>query len=107
MYQLLSGVIATLASVVAILFLHAFVRTRDRFFAWFATSFALFAATSLALGIHNAPEVNQPFSYLPRFLVFALILIGIAEKNRSLRRKARNVTPVEEFRQRQRRRAVR
>ena len=83
MYAVLSGASGALALVVASLFLRAYARTHRRFFALFSAAFALQGLTSLALGIQNAPETNQPASFLPRLAVYVLILIAIAESNRS------------------------
>ncbi|HEY1729871.1 MAG TPA: DUF5985 family protein [Candidatus Baltobacteraceae bacterium] len=85
MYALLSGVVAALTFVAAIAFLRSFVRTRDRFFLYFAAAFIIFGITQVALGITNSPEVNHPAIYVPRLVTSLLILAAIWDKNRSSR----------------------
>jgi hypothetical protein len=104
MYAVLSGLIAALALVAATSFLRSSLRTRDRFFALFSAAFAIFGLTQLALGISNTPELNRPFAYLPRLAVFVLILIAIADKNRSGRTTSGRSGVVRELPPRQRRR---
>jgi len=88
MYALLSGAIAALAGLAAALLWRSYIRMRDRFFAYFATAFALLGATQLFLGVRNAPELNEPYAYVPRLAVFVLILIAILDKNRVSRPKS-------------------
>lgn len=106
MYPLFAGMLATLALVAGTLFLRAYMRGRDRFFAFFAAAFILLGVTSLALGIRNAPEIDEPLAYVPRLAVFALILLAIFDKNRSERRSRRSA-PVTDLRYEQRRRSMR
>lgn len=106
MYALLSGIFAALALVAGTLFLRAYRRRRDRFFAFFAASFILLGVTQLGMGIRNAPEIDEPLAYVPRLAVFALILIAIFDKNRAERR-TRHSAQVTDLRYEQRRRAIR
>lgn len=82
MYAFLSGVVATLAIVIAACFARSYAMRRDRLFAYFTTAFALFGTTAVAMGIRDRPEIDEPLAYLPRLAVFAIILLAIFEKNR-------------------------
>lgn len=107
MYALLSGVITALAIVAAASFLRYYVRTRDRFFAIFGTALLLLGLTQLSLGVSNTPELNRPLAYIPRLVVFLLILFAILDKNRSVPKTTRNTDVVSEFSPRPRRRVAR
>jgi apolipoprotein N-acyltransferase len=106
MYALLSGAIAVLSLVAATSFLRSYVRTRDRFFALFAAAFALLGLTQLWLGITNTPELNRPLAYIPRLIVFLLILFAIFDKNRT-QVKQKEMGVVADFPPEARRRAAR
>ena len=82
-YAVLSGVIFALCLVAATLFLRSFGRTRDRLFALFAASFCIFAVNQLVLGLLNRPEADLPLAHLPRLISSLLIIVAIADKNRS------------------------
>lgn len=108
MYALLSGAIASLSLVASTAFLRSFMRTRDRFFALFGAAFALFGVTQLGLGILNVPEQNHPLAYVPRLIVFLLILFAIFDKNRTATKTQRKESGiVAEFPPEGRRRATR
>lgn len=102
MYALLSGAVAALSLIAATLFLRSYKKMRDVLFAYFAAAFALFGATQLYLGIRNVPELNEPTAYLPRLVVFILILVAIVVKNRSARRPLRRDFNVEDLTERRR-----
>ena len=107
MYALISGAIAALAAVAACLLFRSYKRIGDRFFAYFAGAFALLGATQLYLGIRNVPELNQPYAYIPRLIVFVLILLAIVDKNRSVRPTSRDVDVDDELTEHRLRRVVR
>ncbi|PWF39451.1 hypothetical protein C7C56_027010 [Massilia glaciei] len=79
---MLSGAIAMGLIVVSLFFLRYWRSTRDRFFLYFAASFALEALTRVLLGIAAAKSEDAPLYYLIRLLAYGLILIAIYEKNR-------------------------
>ncbi|MDQ3026223.1 MAG: DUF5985 family protein [Pseudomonadota bacterium] len=82
MNEILVGGIAT-ASLVAALFFFRFWRaTRDRFFMYFALSFALEGVNRLALYLTVGPNEDAPAYYLVRLLAYGLILAAIIDKNR-------------------------
>lgn len=107
MYALISGAVCALSAVAACALFKSYRRLGDRFFAYFATAFALFGASQLFLGIRNVPEGDYPYAYVPRLVVFVLILIAIVEKNRSVRRPQRDAETDDELTQHRLRRVVR
>jgi hypothetical protein len=106
MYAVLSGLITALSLVAATSFLRSYGRTRDRFLAIFALAFAIFGLTQFYLGVSNAPELNRPLAYLPRLVVFLLILGAILDKNRVARRTTRESETLRDLEARRRRRAA-
>jgi hypothetical protein len=107
MYVLISGAVSALAAVAACALFRSYRRLGDRFFAYFAAAFALFGASQLFLGIRNLPEGNYPYAYIPRLIVFVLILIAIVEKNREIKRPAKDAETEDELTQHRLRRVVR
>lgn len=79
---LLSGAIGAGSLVVALFFLRFWRTTRDRFFLFFAMSFALEAINRLMLGFLSGATEDRPGYYLIRLLAYALILMAIIDKNR-------------------------
>jgi hypothetical protein len=80
---MLSGAVAALGFVAALFFLRFWRRTGDRFFALFAAAFAIDAATRFFLHWGGIISELEPYYYLPRLLMFALIILAVVEKNRS------------------------
>jgi hypothetical protein len=73
-----------MASLVAgMFFLRFWQETRDRFFLLFAASFFLEAGNRTALALSPHPSDGAPVFYAVRFLAFLMILLAIADKNRS------------------------
>ena len=107
MYALISGAVTALSAVAACALWRSYHRLGDRFFAYFSAAFALFGASQLFLGIRNLPEGNYPYAYIPRLLVFVLILIAIFEKNRAVKRPTMDVDSEDEVAQHRLRRSVR
>lgn len=88
---MLSGCIATLAMIVALLFLRFFRRTRDPLFLLFSISFMLQGLGRLLIyyfarvppgGSIRQPEDLAPF-YILRLIAYGLIIFAIIHKNRS------------------------
>lgn len=69
--------------VAALFFLKFWRRTRDRLFAFFALSFFVLAINRVAMVLFVEHEVKGDVFYWVRFAAFALILVGILDKNRS------------------------
>jgi hypothetical protein len=69
--------------VVAMCFLSAWRRTRDRLFALFSLAFWAFAANRVAITAVDDTGEAEPYIYLIRLLAFALIIAAIVDKNRA------------------------
>jgi hypothetical protein len=80
--QLLIGGIATASLVAAVVFLRFWRQTRDRFFLFFALSFALEAASRVAMGLLGDSNEASPYFYTVRLVSYGLILLAIWQKNR-------------------------
>jgi len=76
----------TMASLVASLFFRSYWKTSgDRLFAFFAVAFAGLAVNWLALSIVDPAVEARHLLYLIRLAAFLIIIVGIVDKNRSLR----------------------
>jgi hypothetical protein len=78
----LLGAVAALALVAALFFLRAWRRTGDGLFLAFAAAFVLEAANRTALAVTPQSSEDLPVPYLIRLGAYALILVGVAVKNR-------------------------
>ena len=81
----LSGAISTAAMVAALFFLRYWRATRDRFFLFFAISFALESVSRFLIGVLGGTGDETPAFYLLRLAAYALILVAIIDKNRRAR----------------------
>jgi uncharacterized membrane protein HdeD (DUF308 family) len=81
----LLGTVAMGFLVAGLFFLRFWRETRDRLFLAFAISFFTEAINRAALALSSKPNEGAPFFYLVRLLAYLLILVAIADKNRSLR----------------------
>jgi hypothetical protein len=82
MNDLILGALVLGSSAIGLFFLRFWRETRDRLFLFFALAFWLLGANWLALGFVNRDE-PQSALYAVRLVAFALILIGIWDKNRA------------------------
>lgn len=80
---MLLGAIAMSCVVAGMFFLRFWQQSRDRFFAMFAASFFVEAVNRVALALSPSPNDGAPTLYCVRLLAYLLILIAIADKNRS------------------------
>ena len=80
---ILSGAVAALGFVAALFFLRFWRRTGDRFFLLFAAAFAIDATARFFVGWGGITSEAEPYYYLLRLLMFALIILAVIEKNRS------------------------
>ncbi len=80
---MLLGAIAMACLVAGMFFLRFWQESRDRFFLMFASSFFLEAANRAALALSPHPSDGVPLFYGIRFIAFLLILLAIADKNRT------------------------
>jgi hypothetical protein len=81
-YLFLDGATAMASFIAALLLLKSWNRTQERLFVFFSAAFTVMAIERCILGVVNMPEENTPLIYLLRLLAFALIVIGIVDKNR-------------------------
>lgn len=81
----LAGTIAAASFVVALFFLRFWRTTGDRFFLFFASSFALEGINRMVLGAMTTAQDDEPAFYLVRLFAYMLILIAIVDKNRRRR----------------------
>jgi hypothetical protein len=82
MNQFLLGALASAFLVAAMFFARFFKRTRDRFFAFVSTAFAMMGVNQLTLAVLGEESEFQSWPYLVRLAAFVLILIAIYDKNR-------------------------
>ena len=80
---MLLGAIAMSCVVAGMFFVRFWQRSRDRFFLLFASSFFIEAVNRAALALSPNPSDGAPLFYGIRLIAFVLILIAIADKNRS------------------------
>jgi len=79
--NLLTGAIAMGSLVIALFFLRFWRSTRDRFFMYFALSFAIEGAHRVYSALTYQDAEDSPLHYLIRLLAYGLILWAILEKN--------------------------
>jgi hypothetical protein len=81
MKQFSLGLLAMASAVAALFFLRYWRLTGDRLFAFFALAFTALMINWLGLVQLDSALEAQHGVYLVRLLAFALILVGIADKN--------------------------
>ena len=79
---ILVGVIACASLVAALFFLRFWTHTRDRFFLFFALSFAIEGANRIVLYHYVGLSEDAPIYYLVRLVAYGLIVAAIVDKNR-------------------------
>lgn len=77
------GAIAMASFVISLFFLRFWKTTRDRFFLFFAASFALEAINRVLTGISVLQNEESPIYYLIRLIAYSLIIIAIIDKNKA------------------------
>jgi hypothetical protein len=82
MNLMLLGAVATLCFTVSLFFMRFWKRTQDRFFLYFAVSFALEGVGRALQGFFISNE-QEPLFYLLRLVSFMIILYAILDKNRT------------------------
>jgi hypothetical protein len=82
--SVLAGATAMAGLVAALFFLKFWRRTGDGFFLLFAAAFAIDAVGRFALAVVQLSDVAEPIYFLPRLVMFALIVIAIIRKNAPL-----------------------
>lgn len=81
MNELLAGAIAMGSLVIALFFTRFWRSTGDRFFLYFALSFAIEGLHRVYSGLAATQGEDSPEHYLLRLLAYLLILWAIWEKN--------------------------
>ena len=87
MNAVMPGAIMMAYAVAGLFFFRFWRETRDRLFAMFAVSFWILAVNYLVLPLTQTADEVLPLHYTVRFFAFLLILIGIADKNYSKRKR--------------------
>ncbi|HWI81283.1 DUF5985 family protein [Ramlibacter sp.] len=82
MNQMLSGAIAVSSLLAGLFFLRFWRNTGDRFFLYFALSFALEGLNRVALGLLAHVSEDNPLFYSVRVMAYGLIVLAIWQKNR-------------------------
>lgn len=77
----LTGAVILAALTISLFFLKFWKTTHDRFFLFFSAAFFLDAISRIILAVIDNNEF-APFVYILRLLMFAIILIAVADKNR-------------------------
>lgn len=78
----LLGVTTMGCLLLAVYFARFYRDTADRFFAYFALAFAVFAVNRFVLLFLDEADEARTWVYLVRLLAFALIIAAIVQKNR-------------------------
>lgn len=79
--SVLSGATAMAGIVAALFFLKFWRRTRDTFFLLFAAAFAIDALGRFAQAVVQVSDIAEPTYFVPRLVMFGLIVIAIIRKN--------------------------
>lgn len=82
MNEFLWGALAMASWVAGLFFLQFWRSTRDRLFLFFCLAFWVFSLTWIGLGVLQPPLESRHYTYVFRLLAFALIIVGIVDKNR-------------------------
>jgi hypothetical protein len=83
LHIIMEGAVSMASLIAALFFLRFWTRTRDEFYLLFAVAFAIDAVSRFVLAsVHVSDQPAEPFYYLPRLLMFALIIVAVVRKNR-------------------------
>jgi hypothetical protein len=85
MSQFLSGAFAAVSVAIGLFFLRFWQRSRDRLFALLALAFLLLAAERTVMAFVPAALDGRHLIYFARLVAFALIILGVIDKNRRQR----------------------
>jgi hypothetical protein len=81
----LQTVSATAALAAGLFFLRFWRDSRDRLFAFFGAAFFVLAVSWALLALINPSDETRPYVYAIRLIAFALMIIGMVDKNRTSR----------------------
>jgi len=77
------GVILALAMIAALLFIRLYRKTSDRFYLFFSAAFFIYGFNRILHQFYTShSDESKVWLYSIRLVVFALIIIGCADKNR-------------------------
>jgi len=89
MDYLMAGAIAMASMTIALFFLRFWRNSGDRFFLYFALSFAIEGLHRLYAVIQDGGGEDSPLHYLIRLLAYGLILWAILDKNLPRKKRGR------------------
>lgn len=78
----LLGAVGMACFAIGLFFLRYWLRSRDRFFAFFALSFWIEAVNRVSMAVTHSWSENAPEHYAVRLVSYGLILYAIWDKNR-------------------------
>lgn len=78
---MLLGAIAMASFTISLFFLRFWKTTHDRFFLFFAVSFAIEGCSRILLRVIDYSTEQEPLFYLLRLVAFLILLYGIIDKN--------------------------
>lgn len=83
LHLILEGAVSMTSLIAALFFLRFWTRTRDEFFLLFAAAFVIDAGSRFVLAsVSVSDQPSEPFYYLPRLVMFGLIIAAVVRKNR-------------------------
>ena len=85
LHAMLLGAVGMASLVAAAFFVRFWRATHDRFFLFFAASFATLALDWVALALTALHGETRHYLYVVRLFAFALIIAGVVDKNRRAR----------------------
>jgi len=86
--EFFDGATALACWAIGLFFTRFWLQSRDRLFASFAVAFFVFGANRVLLTVLDEQNEGRTVVYLVRFLAFAVIALGVLDKNRASRRGA-------------------
>lgn len=85
LYSFFSGAFVVAAAAVALFFFQFWQKSRERLFATLSWAFALLALERAVLAFVPLEHEGRHWIYVARLIAFALIILGILDKNRPSR----------------------
>lgn len=85
MHEFLWGMLTMATLMAALFFLRYWRMGRDRLFLFLSLAFVAMSATWIALATVGPAYQHREIVYLLRLLAFAVIIIGVVDKNRRSR----------------------
>lgn len=82
MVQFLWGALMMANATAALFFFRFFRETRDRLFALFGAGFLALGVNYAVLALAQPSQEERHYVYVIRLVAFALILVGVIDKNR-------------------------